>query len=151
LADEEVCIGERYRIGGALSRSRSPASLVIASDPHGGNANDGPTPTCYLLFATTGYPVRLMWAYTVSASNVKLTGIASSFLHSQIGVGDVLEVATPRGSFTLRQDSGPVALLSAGIGVTSLIAGTLVESETIVVSARRRRPHEQPEDSAVHC
>jgi len=37
-------------------------------------------------------------------------------------VGDVLDVSEPRGSFVLQTGSGPVVLLSAGIGATPVLA-----------------------------
>ena len=50
-------------------------------------------------------------------------GRASGFLHDGIGVGDVVQVGAPRGAFTLDVDgTGPVALLSAGVGVTPVLA-----------------------------
>ncbi len=38
------------------------------------------------------------------------------------GPGDTIEVAAPRGAFVLRPGSAPVVLLSAGIGVTPVLA-----------------------------
>ena len=49
-------------------------------------------------------------------------GVASTFIHSSVRAGDLLEVAAPRGSFTLRQGVDPIVLLSAGIGATPLMA-----------------------------
>ena len=49
-------------------------------------------------------------------------GLASNFLHSQVNAGDTLEIAAPRGTFTLRHSEEPVVLLSGGIGVTPVIA-----------------------------
>jgi ferredoxin-NADP reductase/MOSC domain-containing protein YiiM len=50
-------------------------------------------------------------------------GLASGFLHERVAVGDVLEVGAPRGDFTLDVDApGPVVLLSAGVGVTPVLA-----------------------------
>jgi ferredoxin-NADP reductase/MOSC domain-containing protein YiiM len=51
-------------------------------------------------------------------------GLASTFLHSRTRVGDVWEVAAPRGSFVLDVESiqRPVVLLSAGIGLTPVLA-----------------------------
>jgi ferredoxin-NADP reductase/MOSC domain-containing protein YiiM len=49
-------------------------------------------------------------------------GVASAYLHSQVKAGDVLEVSAPRGNFTLRSGEGPVALLSAGVGATPVLA-----------------------------
>lgn len=49
-------------------------------------------------------------------------GAASSYLAAQLKVGDFLEVSAPRGSFVLRASDRPVVLLSAGIGVTPVLA-----------------------------
>lgn len=49
-------------------------------------------------------------------------GMASAYLHTRVRVGDLLEVAAPRGSFTLRAGDGPVLLLSAGVGATPVLA-----------------------------
>jgi ferredoxin-NADP reductase len=60
-------------------------------------------------------------AYRVSVKR-ELHGKASLFLHDHVGVGDVLEVSAPRGTFTLQPGEGPVVLVSAGIGATPVLA-----------------------------
>ncbi len=59
--------------------------------------------------------------YRVSIKQ-ELNGVASTYVHSQVKIGDVLDVSAPRGSFTLRLDDRPVVLLSAGIGATPVLA-----------------------------
>ncbi len=49
-------------------------------------------------------------------------GTASNYLATQVGAGDILEVSAPRGGFVLQPGEGPVALISAGIGVTPVLA-----------------------------
>ena len=49
-------------------------------------------------------------------------GTGSGFLHERVQPGDVLDVAAPRGDFVLRDRDRPVALISAGIGVTPVLA-----------------------------
>lgn len=49
-------------------------------------------------------------------------GIASTYLLTRIKPGSILEVSAPRGSFTLHSRSEPVVLLSAGVGVTPVLA-----------------------------
>jgi ferredoxin-NADP reductase/MOSC domain-containing protein YiiM/ferredoxin len=49
-------------------------------------------------------------------------GAASSYLSNRIRVGDCLEVSAPRGAFTLKSDERPAVLLSAGVGVTPVLA-----------------------------
>src|SRR6266536_3641890 len=49
-------------------------------------------------------------------------GAGSRYLHDTVRAGDTIEVAAPRGSFTLRPGSGPVLLISAGVGATPVLA-----------------------------
>ena len=49
-------------------------------------------------------------------------GTASVYLHAHVHAGDILDVAAPRGSFTLRAGEAPVLLLSAGVGATPVLA-----------------------------
>lgn len=49
-------------------------------------------------------------------------GAVSRYLHEHLRAGDSLEASAPRGTFTLAPGTGPVVLLSAGIGVTPLLA-----------------------------
>ena len=54
--------------------------------------------------------------------SVKRDGAASRYLHDRVAVGDVLDVAAPRGNFVLREGTRPVLLLSAGVGATPVLA-----------------------------
>jgi ferredoxin-NADP reductase/MOSC domain-containing protein YiiM/ferredoxin len=49
-------------------------------------------------------------------------GVASGYLHTRLAVGDELDVGAPRGTFILDGTQAPVLLLSAGIGVTPVLA-----------------------------
>jgi ferredoxin-NADP reductase/MOSC domain-containing protein YiiM len=49
-------------------------------------------------------------------------GVASEIVHSRLRAGDRVEVAAPRGQFTLDPGPAPVLLLSAGIGVTPVLS-----------------------------
>ncbi len=49
-------------------------------------------------------------------------GIAGNYIHDNIQIGEILEASAPRGSFTLEPGSGPIVLLSGGIGVTPMLA-----------------------------
>ena len=59
--------------------------------------------------------------YRVSVKR-ELHGAGSAFLHEHVGVGDVLEVSAPCGTFTLIPGDNPVVFLSAGIGATPVLA-----------------------------
>ncbi len=49
-------------------------------------------------------------------------GIGSTYIHTQLRAGDILDVSAPRGAFILQSGDRPVVLLSAGIGVTPVLA-----------------------------
>ena len=49
-------------------------------------------------------------------------GVGSTYLTTAAHAGDVVAVAAPRGDFVLGADAGPVLLISAGIGVTPVLA-----------------------------
>ncbi|BBX38815.1 MOSC and FAD-binding oxidoreductase domain-containing protein [Mycobacterium simiae] len=49
-------------------------------------------------------------------------GTVSSYIHSHIRPGDILDVAAPRGSFYLDDGQEPLVLLSAGVGVTPVLS-----------------------------
>ena len=59
--------------------------------------------------------------YRVSIK-LEVNGAASTYLHNQVSVGDLLDVAAPRGSFTLQPGEKQVVLLSAGVGATPVLA-----------------------------
>jgi len=58
--------------------------------------------------------------YRISVKR-EVGGAASEYL-SQAHLGDIVDVAAPRGSFVLRPTPRPVVLLSAGIGATPVLA-----------------------------
>jgi ferredoxin-NADP reductase/MOSC domain-containing protein YiiM len=75
---------------------------------------------------------RLVRSYSISSSSdtaslrisVRRDGAASALLHDAISVGDIVDIGAPRGTFTLDPTAPgrPVVLLSAGIGVTPVLA-----------------------------
>jgi ferredoxin-NADP reductase/MOSC domain-containing protein YiiM/ferredoxin len=49
-------------------------------------------------------------------------GLAGAYIADRVQPGDIIDLTAPRGGFTLQPGDGPVVLLSAGIGVTPLLA-----------------------------
>jgi ferredoxin-NADP reductase/MOSC domain-containing protein YiiM len=86
-------------------------TLRLHPDPAG-----RPVLRSYSLSGTPGAP-----GYRISVKRED-HGVASQFMHTRVGVGDRLEVAAPRGTFTLRPGQGPVLLISAGVGATPVLA-----------------------------
>jgi ferredoxin-NADP reductase/MOSC domain-containing protein YiiM/ferredoxin len=66
---------------------------------------------------------------------VKRDGTVSGFLHDAVVEGGTIEAAAPRGAFVLDDQDAPVVLLSAGIGVTPMLAMLHAES-----AAKAERP-----------
>jgi ferredoxin-NADP reductase/MOSC domain-containing protein YiiM len=60
-------------------------------------------------------------AYRISIK-AEAQGVASKYLNRTVQPGSTLEVAAPRGDFVLDDGSGPVLLMSAGIGVTPVLS-----------------------------
>jgi ferredoxin-NADP reductase/MOSC domain-containing protein YiiM len=58
--------------------------------------------------------------YRIGVKNER--GLASGFLHRSVRAGSRLEASAPRGSFLLAADTTPVVLISAGVGVTPMLA-----------------------------
>ncbi|HEY4017593.1 MAG TPA: MOSC and FAD-binding oxidoreductase domain-containing protein [Pseudonocardiaceae bacterium] len=96
-----------------------------------GAALPRPLPGQYLTLRLAGAgdpaPVR---SYSLSSAptgagyriSVKRDGAASQWLHSRLRVGAEVEVAAPRGDFVLAENAGPVLLISAGVGITPVLA-----------------------------
>jgi ferredoxin-NADP reductase/MOSC domain-containing protein YiiM len=59
--------------------------------------------------------------YRISVK-IELNGKSGTYIRDHVSVGDVLDVSSPRGSFILHESENPVVLLSAGIGVTPVLA-----------------------------
>jgi ferredoxin-NADP reductase/MOSC domain-containing protein YiiM len=107
-------------------------SLHLA-DPGGENvpaARPGQFLTLRLLPGGAGPP--LLRSYSLSglpgAHDYRISvkreehGAGSQFLQANVRTGDQLEVAAPRGTFTLRPGQEPVLLISAGVGATPVLA-----------------------------
>jgi ferredoxin-NADP reductase len=70
----------------------------------------------YSLSSSPGDP-----SYRISVKREEF-GEASGWLHAALSAGQVLDIAAPRGDFVLYGGEGPVLFISAGIGVTPLLA-----------------------------
>ncbi|MFD4642553.1 MOSC domain-containing protein [Lentzea sp. NPDC058436] len=104
------------RVDAVVRESPSIRSFHLAGD------GPRPEPGQYLTVRTPA-GVR---SYSLSADSyrisVKRDGVVSTWLHEHVKAGDTLEVAAPRGDFVLEPGDEPVVLLSAGVGVTPVLA-----------------------------
>jgi ferredoxin-NADP reductase len=112
--------------------SRSVVSLVL--EPADGRPLTVPRPGQFVVlrlrpqadappvlrsYSLSGLPDAARYRITIKEEP---HGIASTYLSTQLRTGDVLDVSAPRGAFTLQRDDRPVVLLSAGVGVTPVLA-----------------------------
>ncbi|ALZ74583.1 NO-inducible flavohemoprotein [Rheinheimera sp. F8] len=70
--------------------------------------------------------------YRISVKHETLPqpGLVSNYLHDEVQVGDVLELLPPAGDFYLQPEPAPTVLISAGVGLTPMLAML----ETLVTS-----------------
>jgi ferredoxin-NADP reductase/MOSC domain-containing protein YiiM len=119
------------RVAGVAIENATVTSIRLA-DP-GGAALPPARPGQYLTLRLPGNgapgPVR---SYSLSsapgAAEYRITvkrephGAASGFLTGRLRPGAALDTAAPRGEFVLDDGAGPVLLVSAGIGLTPVLA-----------------------------
>jgi ferredoxin-NADP reductase/MOSC domain-containing protein YiiM len=133
----------RFRIVQTVPETAGVRSLLL--EPADGATAPSHRPGQFLtLRLADGDGAILTRSYSISTYgnarplriSVKREGRASTIVHESLKVGDELEVGAPRGSFVLEPDGdGAVVLISAGIGVTPVLAmlGALADR-------RSRRP-----------
>jgi ferredoxin-NADP reductase/MOSC domain-containing protein YiiM/ferredoxin len=98
--------------GAALPAAR-PGQYLPLRVPGAGQ----PTPVrSYSLSSAPGAP-----AYRISVKR-EPHGVVSGYLNTHAQPGAVLDAAAPRGDFTLSEETRPVLLISAGIGVTPVLS-----------------------------
>jgi len=111
--DEHVCsIYLTAADGTALPPARAGQYLTLRID---GAGQPAPVRSYSLSCAPDGT------TYRISVKR-ETHGVASSYLNDDLRPGDTLDVAAPRGDFVLDDGTGPVLLISAGIGVTPVLA-----------------------------
>jgi ferredoxin-NADP reductase/MOSC domain-containing protein YiiM len=117
----------------AIDRDSADVISVTMQSPDG-QPLPKPLPGQYVVLrlqrSAGGSPLFRSYSLSGSAStghyriSVKIepNGAAGNYLREHVRVGDILDVSSPRGSFILQSGDRPVVLLSAGIGVTPVLA-----------------------------
>jgi ferredoxin-NADP reductase/MOSC domain-containing protein YiiM len=117
----------------ALTRESESVVSVHLADP-GGAAVPPAVPGQFLTLRlpVTAGAAPLLRSYSLSgppaAESYRISvkrephGAGSQFIHARLRAGDLLEAAAPRGTFLLRPGTGPVLLISAGVGATPVMA-----------------------------
>jgi ferredoxin-NADP reductase len=76
-------------------------------------------PPLFRSYSLSGPPSTERYRISVK---IEPNGAAGTYLQEHVRVGDLLDVSSPRGSFIPQSGERPVVLLSAGIGVTPVLA-----------------------------
>jgi ferredoxin-NADP reductase/ferredoxin len=99
--------------GRSLPRPVAGQFVTVKLAPEGG------APPLVRSYSLSGPPDGATYRITVK---VEPHGAAGRYLQAAVDVGDRIDVAAPRGRFTLDDGTRPVALVSAGVGVTPVLA-----------------------------
>jgi ferredoxin-NADP reductase/MOSC domain-containing protein YiiM len=119
------------RVAGKLQESDNVVSILLQSAD--GRPLVAALPGQHVVLRMGGGSANeLMRSYSLSGPSdavqyrisvkVEAGGAASRYLAEELKLGDLVDVSAARGEFTLRSGEGPVILLSAGIGITPLLA-----------------------------
>ena len=120
------------KVENVVQESADVQSLVLGSSD--GNALPMPMPGQYVVLRLQDSPDgrALFRSYSLSGTpssrryriSVKIEphGVGGSYVREHVRTGGLVEVSAPRGSFILQSSEQPVVLLSAGIGVTPVLA-----------------------------
>jgi ferredoxin-NADP reductase/ferredoxin len=119
------------RISRKLRESGNVTSLLL--EPTDGKPVAAPLPGQFVVLRLEPESApALMRSYSLSgapgASTYRVSvkreahGVASAYIDDGLQVGDIVQASAARGDFTLRPGDTPVVLLSAGIGVTPVLA-----------------------------
>jgi ferredoxin-NADP reductase/MOSC domain-containing protein YiiM/ferredoxin len=116
-----------------------PGQYVVLRLPHAANGKP-----LFRSYSLSGPPSSQRYRISVK---LEPDGAAGTFLKQHLQQGDALDVSSPRGNFVLDALDGPILFLSAGIGITPLLAmlHALVsgrsEHEVFWVHAARNQQH----------
>lgn len=121
----------RVRVQGVHDESPSVRSFLLEAVD--GDALPPPRAGQFVVVKVTPPPPRRPWLRSYSISDGSMpgryrfsvkrgTGEGSRYLHDEVKPGDVFEISAPRGSFCLDDETRPLVLWGAGIGITPLLA-----------------------------
>jgi ferredoxin-NADP reductase/MOSC domain-containing protein YiiM len=119
----------RLRVTGTHQESAAVMSIRFAAEDGAPLPAARPGQYLTLRFPEAGDPAPLRsysqssygGQYRISVKREE-HGTVSRWVHNNIHAGSVLDVAAPRGDFYLTEAAGPVVPLSAGVGITPLLA-----------------------------
>jgi ferredoxin-NADP reductase/MOSC domain-containing protein YiiM len=119
-----------FRVSRKVRESGTVISLIL--EPADGQPLPKALPGQFIVLRLGAASGLLMRSYSLSQApgtasyriSVKREhqGTASVYIDDKLGIGDIVDASAARGAFTLNPGDTPVVLLSAGIGVTPVLA-----------------------------
>lgn len=91
-------------------------------------------PRQYTVTDVSKHSIRISVKKVAAQGDVP-AGMVSNTLHNEVKVGDLVEVSFPVGEFNLPEGNSPLCLISAGIGVTPMLA---MLKEAVAHNSRRQ-------------
>ncbi|RZN10702.1 sulfurase [Bradyrhizobium genosp. SA-3] len=117
-----------FRVVRKIAESSNVTSLIL--EPTDGQPAAMPLPGQFVIVRLG--PSAMARSYSLSgpadSASYRISikreahGAASRYVADELHTGEVVQLGAPRGNFTLRPDARPIVLLSAGIGVTPVLA-----------------------------
>jgi ferredoxin-NADP reductase/MOSC domain-containing protein YiiM len=112
-SESVISIRLEDREGAPLPAPRPGQYLTVRLEP------DGSKRALLRNYSLSGPPDAGYYRISVKREH---EGVASGYLHTRLAVGDLLDIAAPRGTFILDESDAPVLLISAGVGATPVLA-----------------------------
>jgi ferredoxin-NADP reductase/MOSC domain-containing protein YiiM len=120
-----------FRVAGKTRESDNVVSLTL--EPEDGQAVTAALPGQFIIlrlgpdsapgpmrsYSLSGAPGARYFRVSIKRES---HGAASAYIHDRLQVGDTVQASAARGNFTLGSGDAPVVLLSAGIGITPVLA-----------------------------
>ena len=146
LAERRRNEWRRFKVIESVAEGSSIRSFMLEPDDGGGVASYQPGQYLPIRIPPDAGGAPLIRTYTLSDApdgrryriSVRRQGAASAWLHQHAVQGSTLEAMAPRGDFVFESDSTrPVALVSAGVGITPMLAML----NSLLVNEGRTRHH----------
>lgn len=120
----------QFRVIRKVAESQEITSFYLEPVDGGDVINYLPGQYLGLRLVINGQEVRRNYSLSQAANgkNLRISvkrqtgGVVSNHLHDKIAVGDVIDVFSPAGEFTLKTSASPVVLISGGVGITPTLA-----------------------------
>ncbi|WP_153099740.1 NO-inducible flavohemoprotein [Paraburkholderia hayleyella] len=120
----------RFRLARKVKESDEITSFYLVPEDGGALLDFQPGQYIGLRLVIDGEEVRRNYSLSAAANGQEYrisvkrepNGRVSTYLHEQLGEGDIIELFAPSGEFQLKPGTKPLVLIGGGVGVTPLLA-----------------------------